>query len=151
MVLSIINLPDDIFYVISKNIDYFSYINLQNTCKSFTRFKMHFFNKKANIIINFFKNKFYYNFKDLKNMNRSGHLINLDTILQHPEKYKNEIIQCISWFQYNHTYIEASNIIEGFVYKHLPTDAWVIYDIETTKLHPFINPFIFPRSIRIIK
>lgn len=152
MDLLITNLPNDIFYVITKYLDYTSYIYLRFCCKDFYKFNFLLtFNKKANIINRFFLNKFYSPFSDLKLLNRNGYLVNLENLLKNPKRYDGILVQCISWFQYNFQYIEAGNVIEGLIFKHKQTNAWIIQDIETNKIHPFLNPFIFPKSIRIIK
>jgi len=144
-------LPNDIYYILSKNLDYFSYLNLKLSSKKLDNINFLFFKRKAIIINNFFIKKFYSKFDDLKQKNRNGFLINLENILKNPNKYSGSLIQCISWFQYNFQYIEAGNIIEGFIFKDEPTDAWVIRDIYSNRIHPFLDPFIFPKSIRVIK
>ena len=149
--LNIYNLPYDTLNLISNYLDYFSYMNIKLSCKEMFKFKNLTYKNKADIINNFFYKKFYLSFKDMKLMNRTGYLVNLDMVLKNPDKYRNLLIQCISWFQYNFQYIEAGNIIEGNLFKHHQTNAWLIKDNYTNKYHPFLNPFIFPKSIRVIK
>ena len=69
-------------------------------------------------------------------------------MLNNPQKYVFKKIQFISWFQYNFSYFEPGNIIEGYI--KCINDAWVITDISTKRIHPLIDPFIFPKSIRVI-
>ena len=144
--MSIKLIPFDIFSHLSLYLDYFSYLNLSIVIREkldFLRYK-----KKGNIINNFFYKKFFTNFSDLKLMSRKGHLVNLDSVLNNPQRYIFEKIQCISWYQYNFSYFEPGYIIEGYI--HCINGAWVISDIVTERIHPLINPFIFPKSIRII-
>lgn len=150
--MSILNLNYDIFYYITTFIDYFSIISLLNTSKYFYNKKEYlliFYKKKSLILINLFK-KYYINFHDLKETNQSGLLINLNNIIAHPENYVNKIIQCISWHQHDQTYLPKGYIIEGYLIKY-SHDTWVIYDISSKKFHPLSDPFIFPKSIRLIK
>lgn len=144
--MSIKLIPQDIFYYTSFYLDYFSYLNLSKALNMDLIFL--FYKKKANIINNFFYKKFFTNFSDLKNKARNGHLINLDSILNNPQRYFYEKIQCISWFQYNMSYFEPGYIMEGYI--HCINGAWILSDIDTNRIHPLINPFIFPKSIRLI-
>lgn len=146
--MSIIILPDDIFYLISNYIDYFSIAKFKITCKRTLLIKDHYYYKKANIIKKFFNKYIFQKFADLKSKNRKGHLINLNTILNNPQKYVNIKIQCISWFQYNFSYLPKGYIVEGYI--HCLNDAWIISDIDSNKIHPLIDPFIFPKSIRML-
>jgi hypothetical protein len=145
------HMPEEVFYLINQNLTYKSFFKLKLSCRLLLKYKFNFFIQKANIIVNFIKKKFYYNFVDLKNLNRKGYLINSISIFKNPNKYKNKIIQCISSFQYDYRYIEIGSIIEGNIYKDIDTDAWVILDNQTKKIHPFINLFILKTSFRIIK
>lgn len=149
--MNLINMPVDINYIISKNLDYLSFTNLRLICKLLNNIDSRNFDEKANLFMNFIKKKFYYNFADLKNYNRSGYLINSISIFKNPKKYKNKIIQCISSFQYDYRYIEEGSIIEGTICKDNYTNAWIILDKNTKKIHPFIDLFILRTSFRIIK
>lgn len=144
--MSILYLPNDIFYHIFLYLDYFSYENMIITLKIKLNFL--YYKKKCNLINNFFYKKFFAKFSDLKFMSRKGHLVNLDSVLNNPQKYVFKKIQFISWFQYNFSYFEPGNIIEGYI--KCINDAWVITDISTKRIHPLIDPFIFPKSIRVI-
>ena len=139
-------IPNDILIHFSLYLDYFSYLNLSIAMKM--KFNFLNYKKKGNVINNFFYKKFFTKYSDLKVMARKGHLVNLDSILNNPQRYIFEKIQCISWFQYNFSYFEPGYIIEGYV--HCINGAWVISDIDTERIHPLISPFIFPKSIRII-
>lgn len=146
--MSIIFLPDDIFYLISKYLDYFSFQSLKKTCIAISSIKDFYFFKKIKIVKYFFNKYIYQNYSDLKQINRNGHLINLESIVNNPSRYLNKKIQCISWFQYNFSYLPKGYIVEGFI--HCINDAWIIKDIESNRFHPLIDPFIFPKSIRLI-
>lgn len=150
--MHISELNNDIFYYITTFIDYHSVFNFLNTSKYLKKKKnylLYFYKKKALILINFFK-KNYINFYDLKNNNNKGLLINLNNVLSFPERYINNIIQCISWYQHDLTYLPKGYIIEGYILNY-PYNTWVIHDLSSKKIHPLIDPFIFPKSIRIIK
>lgn len=142
-------LPNDIIYLLSFYLDYYSYLKIINLLKESDYNFLLFYKRKANIINTFFYKKFYSNFCDFKLKGRKGHLILLDSILNNPKKYINEKIQCISYFQYNFSYFEPGYIIEGNI--HCINGAWILLDIDTNRIHPLINPFIFPKSIRLLK
>ena len=145
--MNIKNMPKDIYYNIFLFLDYISFSNLIYCIKEDTNFFI-FFKKKANILNNFFYKKFFTNFSDLKSISRKGHLINLVCVLNNPQRYIFDKIQCISWFQYNFSYFEPGYIIEGYI--HCVNGVWIITDSVTKRIHPLIKPFIFPKSIRII-
>jgi hypothetical protein len=143
-------LPFDILYYITHFLDYKSYYIFKKAFSSQLNIENDFFDKKINIIKNFMKKKLYSNFADMKNLNRKGYLLNLEKTLNKPELYEGKTIQLISAFQYNFSYIEAGNIVEGKLIK-TEYDAWVIFDKTLNKVHPFINPFILERSIRLLR
>ena len=148
--MNIIYLPHDMLYTITLYLDYSSYFYFKKVLSSEFGLENNHFDKKINIIKKFLKKKLYYKFADLKNLNRQGYLLNLKKAVDNPGIYEGKTIQCISAFQYNFSYIEVGNIVEG---KLLKTDygAWVILDKNVNKIHPFINPFILSKSIRLIK
>ena len=148
--MSIIYLPYDMLYTISLYLDYNSYYLFKKVLSKEFHLEIDYFDKKINIIKKFFKKKLYYNFLDFKNLNRKGYLLNLKKAIDNPEIYEGKTIQCISAFQYNFSYIEAGNIVEGKLLK-TDYDAWVILDKSVNKFHPFINPFILSKSIRLIR
>ena len=148
--MSIICLPYDMLYTISLHLDYKSYYYFKKTLSKQFHLEINYFDKKINIIKNFFKKKLYSNFSDFKNLNRKGYLLNLKKTLDKPEIYEGKTIQLISAFQYNRIYIETGTIVEGKLIK-TEYDAWVVHDKTLNKVHPFINPFILPKSIRIIR
>ena len=148
--MSIIYLPYDILYTISLYLDYNSYYLFKKVLHNEFYLEIDHFDKKINTIKRFFKKKLYYNFADLKNLNRKGCLLNLNKAVDNPEIYEGKTIQCVSAFQYNFSYIQEGNIVEGKLIK-TDYDAWVILDKSVNKIHPFINPFILSKSIRLIK
>jgi len=149
MEINIFNIPDDIFiHVIPLFLNYYSYLNLRSSHRIFHNLDLYYYNKKCNIIKTFFKKYMYESYADLRGFNRSGHLINLKTIMNNKLKYTNQIIQLISAFQYNFSYIETGSIVEGKLL--LLHDAWVIKDEYHHKIHPFIRSFISKKSIRLI-
>lgn len=147
--MSIIYLPYDILYTITLYLDYKSYFIFKKVLSNEFNIENNYFDKKINIIKNFIKKKLYYNFFDLKNLNRKGYLLNLEKALNKPEIYEGKTIQLISAFQYNRLYIESGKIVEGKLIND--NGAWIIYDYEKRKVHPFINPFILPKSLRLIQ
>lgn len=147
----LLHLPIDIINEISIYLDYFTYSKLQLTCKYlYFSNSNKFFIKKADFIKLYFKKMYYNNFYDLNCLRRKGILINLCNILNYPKKYLNDKIQCISWYQHNHSYLPIGYIVEGYLLEN-PINTWVILDINSKKYHPLSDPFIFPKSIRIIK
>ena len=141
-------LPDDIFYLISHYLDYFSYQNLKLTSNLLYRLNNIYFSRKIKLIKDFFNQSLYKNFSDLKYLNRKGLLINLYSVINNPLKYSSYKIQCISWFQYNFSYLPKGYIVEGYI--KCIDDAWLIHDIASNKIHPLTDPFIFPKSMRIV-
>ena len=139
---------DDILNNILNYLDYFSFLSLKKICYESYKINNNYYITKIRPILNFiYKNK-YEKFYDLKHLKRKGYLINLKLILNNPFKYLNKRIQCISWLQYNFSYLPKGYIIEGFI--HFIDGAWILYDIDSKKIHPLTNPFIFPKSLRII-
>ncbi len=148
--MSIIYLPYDMLYTISLHLDYKSYFYFKKTLSKQFHLEIDYFDKKINIIKQFLKKKLYSNFSDFKNLNRKGYLLNLKKTLDKPEIYEGKTIQLISAFQYNFNYIEAGKIVEGELYK-TEYGAWIVHDKTLNKVHPFINPFILTKSIRLIR
>ena len=149
MKINIFTIPDDIFiFVIPFYLSYYDYLNLLSSHRIFRNFSLYYYNKKCDTIKKFFKKYMYDSYADLKQLNRSGYLINLNTIMKNKLKYTGETIQLICAFQYDFRYIEIGSIVEGKLI--LLQDAWVIKDEYHGKIHPFLRPFIFKKSIRLI-
>lgn len=150
MKINIFTIPDDIFmFVIPFYLSYYDYLNLLSSHRIFRNFELYYYNKKCDIIKKFFTKYMYESYTDLKQLNRSGHLINLITIMKNKLKYTGETIQLICAYQYDYRYIETGNIVEGKLM--LLQDVFIIYDGYYNKIHPFLSSFILKKSIRIIK
>ena len=148
-------LPYEIINKLSFYLDFHSYENLIKTSKKLKIIAYKDIKKKkikaAKQIFKLF-NDFKNNYVDLK-FNRKGYLINFYKLLKNPHLYKNKKIQFMSRFQYFHYNVIPGEIAEGKLSYDKNTDSWHINldtDFNYPKSHLLYEPFILPKSVRVI-
>ncbi|VVU94389.1 hypothetical protein CPAV1605_111 [seawater metagenome] len=90
-------------------------------------------------------------FTDLKNLDRSGYLINYKRLYKYPEKYISKKIQFMSSFQYYPYTVAHGEIEEGYLEPN--SDGTYIIKIDNNPTFSFqllFDPFIFRKSLRVI-
>ena len=125
--VNLLDMPQDLLWLIYDVLDYHSYLCLQITCKHLYNSKNYgLFVKKSNFIKSFMYKQFYKNYYDLSDNNRPGYLLNIDRVINYPTIYVNQKIQFISSFQYSFLHVEEGTVGEGHLTYDSNNDSWII-------------------------
>jgi hypothetical protein len=155
-------ISEDIFFIISNYLNYYSLINLIYVNKNINYILKNIVKRKLDksaLIINKFFYKVKNSYSDLR-LKRAGYLINYKRLYKHPELYIKKKIQFVSKFQYHPYNLKSGEIGEGELYYHTESDTW-FFDLDNYFYnypneeclplnHLLFKPFIYKKSLRIL-